>query len=70
MSQREFAAPNAWSGPDGRPTLEALQWLGRATALLNAPIEAEIESAGENITIPAGSTLAEALQVILDAIDP
>ena len=35
-----------------------------------ATIPVEIESAGEGITIPANSTLAEALQIIVDAIDP
>lgn len=29
-----------------------------------------IVSAGEALTIPAGSTLAEALQILADAIDP
>lgn len=29
-----------------------------------------IVSAGEAVTIPAGSTLAEALQILADAIDP
>lgn len=30
----------------------------------------ELTSAGAAITIPAGSTLDEALQIILDAVDP
>lgn len=33
-------------------------------------ITAELVSEGEDITIPAGSTLEEALQIILDAVDP
>lgn len=30
----------------------------------------ELESAGAAITIPVGSTLDEALQIIIDAVDP
>lgn len=33
-------------------------------------IAADIVSAGGNITIPAGSTLSQALQIIVDAADP
>lgn len=32
--------------------------------------QAELTSAGAAITIPVGSTLDEALQIILDAVDP
>lgn len=31
---------------------------------------AELTSAGGNLTIPAGSTLDEAIQLIIDAVDP
>lgn len=33
-------------------------------------VPVELESAGAAITIPAGSTVSEALQIIIDAIDP
>lgn len=36
----------------------------------NVGIGEDVVSAGEAITIPAGSTVAEALQILADAIDP
>jgi hypothetical protein len=37
---------------------------------LGATVSTELESAGAGITIPAGSTLEEALQIIIDEVDP
>lgn len=36
----------------------------------NVGIGEDVVSAGEAITIPAGSTVAEALKILADAIDP
>ena len=33
-------------------------------------ITTALTGAGETVTIPAGSTLVEALQILLDAVDP
>jgi hypothetical protein len=33
-------------------------------------VQTALTGPGETVTIPAGSTLAEALQIILDEIDP
>ena len=50
--------------PDGLKT-----WLADEGDL-EAVTQVELTSGGTAITIPAGSTLDEALQIVIDAIDP